>query len=1007
MTPEQVDRVFGHGRLKMVTGEHVEVFREAVGPGQRRRYTKRFLDTGDADFGQWTEREWRILARLIGHGIRCVPDVVQFDGGAMGGMRQVQTYDAGVTVDQWATLLPVSRNGVVHRHVFEDCAHWWALAHYCLAALNEIHSLQLVHLDIKGDNICIPFGPASFDPESPGLRLYPIFARLALIDFAFSLVSRESLATPLPIGWQKDYDYQSPRLLKALEAGRAGDLQPTKELDWRCDLYSLAAMLKRYLPDDDRAQSDGGETGWTAARYDDAKALIFRIRDRHDRDFPHWRPHQELLDLTGPRIRETDLAASLDYGWTLAREAAVDSAASPITPMTRIAPSIRVVDPARIVTRIVLPTAVTEIVAAPRKPAQRRSRRHPAALAAMLVAFAALAAPSFIGDPAHPLANRAREAFDAVRSTFDAAPSESAIAQSAPADTTAAQPPASELEPPSTREPAARAEEPAIGATTPSDEPRVAPDAPSHRSVPEQKATSPAVAQARPKAAVPTNRAQTPPRASQPRPLYPLPRSASNAAAPKQPRAHSIASTHSTSRPAPLTPLQAAPPSQPVQVAAASPTPPIEQPSVAIALPPTPTPRVEPSATAIDVRGAEAATPSIQPLAARSANAATEQSRASSTPAAPAGRAEPAPARVDNQRAQTTSPSRAPRTVPSAPPREERRSQLSALWNMLRGPDQRAAPIEERRALSAAPAIAAPRATELLAPATDALAQASPRPGDSPRAAPAPAPIEESRVPASPSWRPAPRASAPPALTIEARSSDRDVEDLAMQARRMLAESIPRVAAQAQSDVARVLLIAANASHPSQEAAVIDAVYATWSSEGVSIPSTSFAPVYARRVHDDARQMFATGRNVSDAVNLELRAFGANPRDPDVAASLAFLHLKMSPPQPEMARQLALHAIAVSGSRRTTRADDWTTLAVANALTGREAEARHALFVALALTRNIDRSCRAALGAYASFGERVRAPVEALLNRIHTQGRGYESPYCAWPPNWSAGSRWP
>ena len=32
MTPEQIDRVFGRGRLKMVTGEHVEVFREAVGP---------------------------------------------------------------------------------------------------------------------------------------------------------------------------------------------------------------------------------------------------------------------------------------------------------------------------------------------------------------------------------------------------------------------------------------------------------------------------------------------------------------------------------------------------------------------------------------------------------------------------------------------------------------------------------------------------------------------------------------------------------------------------------------------------------------------------------------------------------------------------------------------------------------------------------------------------------------------------------------------------------------
>ena len=32
MTPEQIDRVFGRGRLKMVTGEHVEVFREAVAP---------------------------------------------------------------------------------------------------------------------------------------------------------------------------------------------------------------------------------------------------------------------------------------------------------------------------------------------------------------------------------------------------------------------------------------------------------------------------------------------------------------------------------------------------------------------------------------------------------------------------------------------------------------------------------------------------------------------------------------------------------------------------------------------------------------------------------------------------------------------------------------------------------------------------------------------------------------------------------------------------------------
>ncbi len=218
-------------------------------------------------------------------------------------------------------MLPGLRDGRVYRHVFEDCAHWWSLAHSCIAALEEIHSLGLVHLDIKGDNICIPYGPPSFDPDATE-ALYPIFQRLALIDFAFSVVSGENLATPLPIGWQKDYDYQSPRLLRALDAGRRGDLQPTRDLDWRCDLYSLAAMLKRYLP----GEPPSAETGWTAERFDDARTLIFRLRECHDRDIPHWRPHQQLMEYTDARLAAKDLVASLDRGWELAREATVEAA---------------------------------------------------------------------------------------------------------------------------------------------------------------------------------------------------------------------------------------------------------------------------------------------------------------------------------------------------------------------------------------------------------------------------------------------------------------------------------------------------------------------------------------------------------------------------------------------------------------------------------------------------------------------------------------------------------
>ena len=282
MTPAHIDRVFGRGRLCMVTGDHVEVFREEALPGERLRYTKRFLATPAGDFRHWTEREWRILARLVGHGIGPVPDVVQFDRGAADRPALVQTYDAGVTVDHWATLLPVQRDGAAARHVFEDCAHWWALAHHCLRALDAIHELRLVHLDLKADNVCIPLGPADFDPYTPGRLLTPQFDRIALIDFAFSLVSGESLDSALPIGRQADFDYQSPRLLHALAAGSRGDLTPTRQLDWRCDIFSLAAMLRRYLPDPEGPLG----SGWTSGGHAQARALVRRLLEVHDADMP-------------------------------------------------------------------------------------------------------------------------------------------------------------------------------------------------------------------------------------------------------------------------------------------------------------------------------------------------------------------------------------------------------------------------------------------------------------------------------------------------------------------------------------------------------------------------------------------------------------------------------------------------------------------------------------------------------------------------------------------------
>jgi hypothetical protein len=134
--------------------------------------------------------------------------------------------------------------------------------------------------------------------------LRPRFDDIALIDFAFSLVSGERLESALPIAEQADYEYQSPRLLRALESGRAGDLGPTRQLDWRCDLFSLAAMLWRYLP-----ELEDTTTGvWTRTRHAKARALVRRLIEAHDAELPDTRPHAELIALTAEPLAQPGCA---------------------------------------------------------------------------------------------------------------------------------------------------------------------------------------------------------------------------------------------------------------------------------------------------------------------------------------------------------------------------------------------------------------------------------------------------------------------------------------------------------------------------------------------------------------------------------------------------------------------------------------------------------------------------------------------------------------------------
>ena len=951
MKPDQIERVFGRGRLKMATGEHVEVFREAVGANERRRYTKRFLETGDADFRQWTAREWRILARLIGHGIRCVPDVVQFDGGPDGGMRQVQTYDAGVTVDQWATLLPVARDGVVRRNVFEDCAHWWALAHHCLAALQEIHALQLVHLDIKADNICIPYAPAGFDAARDGASLHVDFARLALIDFAFSLVSRERLASALPIGWQKDYDYQSPRLLRALEAGRAGNLQPTQDLDWRCDLYSLAAMLRRYLPDDEWFRACGVDAGWNADRYDDARALVYRLRESHDGDAASTGPHASLMALTRAYLEAPDLVRSLARGWMLAHDVVTIAAPVLVTPLTRIALApvartlpTRITLPARAMPPVVMTAITPAVVRYPRlrvpvvapgklEPVAvappRPRRRAGVAVGAVCVAMAALAVPSFVGDGVDPVAHVARGGQAQPR----VMPEPQTVADATPAA------------------PAVVAPVAVPAATAPS---ASAPARPT--------AAAPAATAAAPRPAL---AGASPPAVEPPSEAGPMHRRAVPSARDKVARAPSAPAGVSPARPArERAPIVAHAHVPPVRWAAARAKSPAGSSGPAV------------TDTVVATESPPAA-PSVATSTAPSPAMASAATRNDAIVITEVPRLEP------EARPSSSSPSLARSEVPS-PGRAQQRDPLRmALHDVLKlfgAIEQRAAPVEDRSA-------DAPR---LLATAPKA-----------PLKRPTPAAMETVRVQPGAvldtGVRPVPSMPPMPSMPPEARPAlaEPPQDDLGAAGRRMLADAVPRVAAQANLDVARVLWAAAMAQTPAQERTVLDASYVPWRAER-AYPAPNNGAEQSRALQSQARGALASGRD-AEALELAVRALAADPRDPDTAGFLAFLHLRLRPAQAETARQLALYALAFSGSRRSLRVSDWNTLAIASALTGREVDASRAFLVELALSSDVDRSCRDAMDAYVMYGERLRMPVDGLMRRVHAQARSRLPPACTWP----------
>lgn len=214
---------------------------------------------------------------------------------------------------------------------------------------------------------------------------------------------------------------------------------------------------------------------------------------------------------------------------------------------------------------------------------------------------------------------------------------------------------------------------------------------------------------------------------------------------------------------------------------------------------------------------------------------------------------------------------------------------------------------------------------------------------------------------------------------------------------------LPRVVRRVEQRVLRVMDIAAQPDTAWRDEQIRRAAGAIRDNANEPLHVVELAADDARQLHEMAWHAFWRAGNAREAHALQLKAFGANPFDAVIATSLAYLSLQQLPPQADMARQMALYSLSLQHARSPGgRIEDWTILAIASALSGRDRDARNAWFVSLALAPQPERQCRAAIDAYAKHGERVRSSIEAMLYRAYASGRAQRSALCEWPPFWMA-----
>jgi hypothetical protein len=220
--------------------------------------------------------------------------------------------------------------------------------------------------------------------------------------------------------------------------------------------------------------------------------------------------------------------------------------------------------------------------------------------------------------------------------------------------------------------------------------------------------------------------------------------------------------------------------------------------------------------------------------------------------------------------------------------------------------------------------------------------------------------------------------------------------DFSARASELMTRQMPVLAQRAERLVSRVLFVAGRADNVIGSEEILASAAALGRPPPEPVSSMKVSAAEAKALGDSARAEYEGHGATRQALMLQVRAFGANPLDPEIAGNLAFLLLRQQPSRAEAARQVALYALSLRDPRYPHgRVEDWATFGIASALAGHDRDSQNAFLVSLTVAPNLDRLCRAALDVQAMYGERLRAPIETMLSRAQASGRVGPSSPCA------------